>query len=171
MLLIENLPVALEQAIVKMVRRKRTLLKGSKMADFTIEITADTVAWYAAIIATISVAVHIMNTLKDRSKIKIIFHKSWKILGEPNNSYVMLDIANTGRRPITITHVGFTTESEDILLKDSFIHGQREITEGKSTTYLAKDSELPYKELRKAIVIDATGRKHLKKVPHSWRKG
>jgi hypothetical protein len=143
------------------------------MADFTVEITASAVAWYAAIVSTIGVSVHILNALKDRSKIKITLNKNWKIYGDQrdNKTYLLIDVANVGRRPITITHVGLRTKKEDILLKDSFTRGSREITEGKSTTYLAEDSEIPYRDLRKAIIVDATTRKYLKRVPRSWRKG
>ena len=45
-----------------------------------IEISATTVAWYGAIVATISVAVALFNYLRDRARIRINYRKNMKII-------------------------------------------------------------------------------------------
>ncbi len=49
------------------------------MTDFKIEITASTVAWYAAIVATISAFFSGFNMWRDRPRIKISLKKNMKI--------------------------------------------------------------------------------------------
>jgi len=141
------------------------------MTDFKIEITADTVAWYAAIVATISVFFSGLNIWRDRPRIKISLKKNMKIypadIGEEDKEFLVIDIANVGRRPITITHVGFEETGEDagaILVADSVKHGSREIQEGKSTSYLVNQSQMKLERLKNIIVFDATGKKYRRKV-------
>jgi hypothetical protein len=139
------------------------------MASFKLEITADTVAWYAAIVATLSVFLSILKFWRDRAKIKITLSKNMSMypseFGDENKTFMVVDIANIGQRPITITKVGFeTTTDKDILLADSLKKGARELNEGKSTSYLTDESQISFEKLTTIIVFDATGKKYKRKV-------
>lgn len=141
------------------------------MTDFKIEITASTVAWYAAIVATISALFSGLNIWRDSRRIKITLKKNMKIypadIGEEDKQFLIIDIANIGRRPITITHVGFEVIGENagaILAADSVKNGSREIQEGKSTSYLVNQSQIKLERLKNIIVFDATGKKYRRKV-------
>lgn len=146
------------------------------MADLTLRITADTVAWYAAIVATVSAIIAGYSVWKDKAKVKITLSKNMEILpSEPETvgkSFIVIDVANIGRRPITITHVGFYEigKKEGGLLGDSFTKGPREIHEGKSTSYLMDQSLIDIKKLKTVIAIDATGKTYKKKISRKFRK-
>lgn len=76
-------------------------------------------------------------------------------------------IANVGRRPVTITHVGFNQigkGSDEILCADSIKKGARELGEGKSTSYLLDQTQIVFEKLKDVLVTDATGKTHRKKV-------
>jgi hypothetical protein len=81
-----------------------------------IEISADTVAWYGAIIATISLIVVIYKIWIDRPRLKFSVAKEYEIWGtdinnafrnlEPGKEFWTIQIANIGRRNIIIDAVG-----------------------------------------------------------------
>lgn len=138
------------------------------MASFKLEITANTVAWYAAIVATLSVFLSGLKLWRDRARIKITLRKNMMMYppepGDEEKTFMMVDVANAGRRPLTITHVWFETDGKNILLADSIKKGARELAEGKSTSYLANESEIPVEKLKTVIVFAATGKKYKRKV-------
>ena len=84
----------------------------------------------------------------------------------------MVDVVNIGRRPITITHVGFYEigKKECGLLGDSFTKGPREISEGKSTSYLIDQSLIDIEKMKTVIAIDATGKTYKKKISRKFRR-
>ncbi len=146
------------------------------MTDFKIEISASTVAWYAAIVATTSAFLSGFNIWRDSRRIKITLKKHMKIYppdpGEEDKVFLVIDVANVGRRPITITHVGFYEigKKEGGLLADSFTKGQREIQEGKSTVYLMDQSLIDIEKLKTVIAVDATGKTYKKKITRKFRR-
>lgn len=146
------------------------------MPDISINITADMVAWYAAIVATASAFILGYSVWNDRSKVKIKISKNMKIYppdrGEEDKRFIMIGVANAGRRPITITHVGFYEigKKEGGLLGDSFTKGPREIQEGKSTSYLMDQSLIDIKKLKTVIAIDATGKTYKKRISRKFKK-
>ena len=63
---------------------------------------------------------------------------------DSNKTYLVITVANSGRRPVTISRVWLSKNSEDtpaLLLTDSF-GGERELQEGKSTTYLGVEENI-----------------------------
>jgi len=74
----------------------------------TITITAEAVAWYAAIVATVSVAVQAAIFFRDRKRVKVSFRMGYEIIGDPRytGTYTMVYVVNTGRRPFTLTNMG-----------------------------------------------------------------
>jgi hypothetical protein len=142
----------------------------------TIEISASTVAWYAAIVATLSAIVSAYNILRDRAKLKIAVRPNMKFYPEEppygDKTYVVVTVTNVGRRPITVTHVWFETPNkadEKMLLADSVKHGSREIGEGKWADYPCVQDQLPA-SLQYVCVSDSTGRTHRKRLSKEVRK-
>lgn len=146
------------------------------MTDFKIEISASTVAWYAAIVATTSAIFSGLNIWRDRSRIKITLLKNMSFYpakpSEEDKRFILVEVANIGRRPMTITHVGFYEigKKEGGLLGDSFTQGPREIQEGKSTSYSMDQSLINIENLKTVIAIDATGKTYKKKISRKFRR-
>lgn len=131
------------------------------------------VAWYGAIVSTLGFFLALYVALRDRPRLKIGVQPNMKSYGETgyrtDKLYVVVTVSNSGRRPVTVTGVGFSQRRRagDILLSDSLREGPREITEGKSTSYLAEQEGLPLSNLDRVVVRDATGRVWKRRVPKS----
>jgi hypothetical protein len=85
--------------------------------------------------------------------------------------YVVVTVANIGRRPLTIGLVGFTQRGKggDIVLTDSTREGAKDVPEGKSATYLAEQAGLPLANLKHVLVRDNAGRIWKRRVPKKAR--
>lgn len=137
-------------------------------ADISLSISADTVAWYGAILATIGSVISLYNLLRDRAKIKLWYSFDNKIIGEfyeKGKEYLRVDVTNLGRRPIKVTHVGgqIHGESKTMLFSDSFQkqNEDRILTEqNPSVTYITDQDEIDRKRLWYVFVIDARGREY-----------
>lgn len=80
-----------------------------------------------------------------------------------NTEHVVVSVINRGRRPVTIEKVAYILKDKKAkqgIFSDSFIPGHREITEGKSTEYIAEQSKIPFEEIKYFIAVDSTGRKY-----------
>jgi len=76
---------------------------------FTVTITASAVAWYAAIVSTVSSAIQYANYLRDRVHIKVKVQKNMETVNDPIHDgmlLTMVTVTNAGRRPVTVTNVG-----------------------------------------------------------------
>ena len=73
------------------------------------------VAWYGAIVATLSLIMSFFVVVRDRGRIKIEISKKQHIIGDPaidsNDIYVSVYVINRGRRPVVIEEVGFIQKS------------------------------------------------------------
>jgi hypothetical protein len=134
------------------------------------------IAVYGAIVATASIAVSLYVAFRDRAYIKISLTRGMKIKGpdsssyDPNKTYANISVANRGRRPVTITHVSFQLDGVNhLLLTDSFTQSARELTEGKSTSYLVQEDGIEWPRVRRIVISDATGRTYRKCVPRKQR--
>ncbi len=132
------------------------------MSDITI--TASVVAWYAAIVATASLALGVFLALRDRARIRVSARTNWMVIGDteydPKDKYICITVANRGRRTVTIQNVGLESKGKgpDYLASDSMRKGPLEVAEGKAQTYLMKQSGLDLSTIKGAIVVDQTGR-------------
>ena len=134
----------------------------------TIEISASTVAWYAAIVATLSAIASIHSILRDRPKLRVEVRPNRKVYPKGtcygDKTYIVVTVTNVGRRPITVTEVLYETPKKTdmkISLADSYRSGSRELGEGKQADYLCVQAELPA-AVRYVCVLDSTGRMHRK---------
>ncbi len=150
-----------------------------------LEITAEAVAWYAAIVATFSVlvaaasgVVAAYSLLRDRAKLRVELKPNMKVFpAEPeydkNKVYIMVRVVNAGRRPATVTHVWLEPRQKgaaSMVFADCVKRGSQELTEGKSATYLAEQDAVDLQMFRYFCVCDSTGRTYRKRITRRVRK-
>ena len=103
---------------------------------FKIEISAGVVAWYGAIVATLSAFILFLNYLRDRGRIKVKLSQGFLAYGSNLGKDVQLFIEaiNVGRRPVTLTSVGFSLKNgkQLVIIKPEPINFPYELQEGKS---------------------------------------
>lgn len=138
-----------------------------------IEISAGSVAWYAAIVATLSFIFSAYHILRDRARIILKFQKNMRVHGvpayKPDKDYFVITVVNRGRRPVIITQAGCKFKQKEkpwTIASDSFFYGSRELSEGKSTEFLIEQASIDFSRLLFIWAYDATGRIYKKRV--SW---
>lgn len=143
-----------------------TATKAILFGDLRLTISASSVAWYGAIIATIGFIVSAYNVLRDRAKVKVWYSWDNSVAGDPQEKgikYLRVDVTNLGRRPIKVTHVGAKMhgDSRTILFTASF-HKQNEdriLTEqNPSTLYMTDQKGMDKSKLWYIYAIDARGK-------------
>lgn len=129
-----------------------------------ITITGEVVAWYGAIVGTGSLVVSALNAWRDRAWIVVTARPGYRAKNAPGYSpeklYVLVVVANRGRRPVTISHVWVerTDSKEKILLSDTFLQGNREVSEGKATQYLMDQTGVDLSTIKTVYAGDQAGR-------------
>jgi len=152
-----------------------------KMISLMIDnIQQNPVAWYGAVIATISIVINFLNYLKDRAVIKIRFQKDMQILSrsptpyDSNKTYFVVSVINKGKRPIKIVKAGakvFRGDKKIMIFSDCFaISGERILTEtNPSTDFVVEQELINIDNLEYLWVEDGTGKIYRKYV-HSLPK-
>lgn len=154
-------------------------------SQYTFEISATTVAWYGAIVATVGALISIYNILSDRPKIKINYQKDMNIYGPQSiypkdKTYINVTVINTGRRAVNITKAGFRTlggKRKFALFNDSFLSTRNRILTEESpvSEFMVEQDEKMLEMIKSVWYIwaqDATGRmyrKYLHPLPYIWR--
>jgi hypothetical protein len=153
------------------------------MADplYKLEISASSVAWYAAIVATISMFVSLIQLWRDRAKIRIEYSRDMKIIGttgpySPDTIYFNVTVINKGRRPINITKAAIRnlgSKKKFLVLNDSFSPARnRVLTEDNPTAeFFVEQGAAMLDSAFYISVHDATGRKYKKylhRFPTFW---
>jgi len=146
------------------------------MSEVSINITAEAVAWYGAIVATMSVLgtliLGILNYLSNKPKIKIVFEKNRLIRPrenaypyDPDKSYVCITISNVGVRTLTVNSAGFEFlgrgEKSEIMINEKR-KLPCELTEGRSVMLLVQQDKIELKKVR-AIYAKTLSNKEYKK--------
>lgn len=112
----------------------------------TLEITANTVAWYGAIVATIGLLISggnlILNYLKEKRRIEV---KTWPgfhtIGGSVSEMCIFIEARNKGHRPVTLNSAGLELSDGSNMFFPSMsgIPLPHELQEGKNyISYLDK---------------------------------
>lgn len=137
-----------------------------------VEISANVVAWYAAIISTISLMVTGYNIWRDRARIKIEYEPNRILLGDvsalgyKDKKYLSISVINRGRRPIRIESASLKilNKKELALLVDSFSEKRiKVITEDSpTTTFLADQDQIDIKNVWYVLIVDGAGRNYKK---------
>jgi hypothetical protein len=130
---------------------------------FTLTISATVVAWYAAIVSTVSSAIQFANFLRDRPHVKLVVQKNMKILSDPRHPEEMIHTivmaANAGRRPLTITAIGLLyLDNLGIAFLDTQPRLPTELTEGKRVHAYLNQGDLNFGKISHFYACDATGR-------------
>ncbi len=136
-------------------------------------------AWYGAIVSTFALTISLYVALRDRPRLRISVHSNMGVRPNaderfsPNRAYAIVEIANTGRRTVTLATVWFSQKpgvDGDLALDDSARVGSREIPEGKSTKYVLEQTHFPGMYLHRVFVRDETGRIWTRRVPDKVRQ-
>jgi len=103
---------------------------------FKIEISANVVAWYGAIIATFSIILAFLNYFRDRTKIKVKISQGFFTYGNNLGKEVniFIEAMNVGRHPVTLTGAGLTLKNgkQMFVIRPELISFPYELQEGKS---------------------------------------
>jgi hypothetical protein len=106
------------------------------MTIFKIEISANAVAWYGAIVATASVLISLLNFLRDRPKIQLKIFEGLLVYGNNlgDNTQIFIEAINVGRRSVTLSGAGLTLKNgkQITIIKSEIVNFPYELQEGKS---------------------------------------
>ncbi len=156
------------------------------MPEISIQISASSVAWYGAIVATLSAGITLWNVWRDRARIRVKI--SHALIPHPIvngvRSGFSVTIYNHGRRVVIIdkVYLKFTDGESLVFLSDSnFVGGTsglpRSLGEGESHTVVIMAGEIAQPLLQKqsyptsANFCDALGREYKAKTKQKfWEK-
>ena len=133
---------------------------------FTLTISADAIAWYGAIVATISVVWSGLDYFRDRAKIRVRLAQGLALYPLSTERVFILEAVNHGRRLSTLTEAGFLMKSGGtiVILRPETISFPYELHEGKAITISLEKKEI-FEQMQKrnscithAYFRDATGR-------------
>ena len=134
---------------------------------FTLSITASVVAWYAALVSTITGAVQVGNFLRDRKKIKLDVMRNM-VTDDPRRAgmeFTILRVTNAGRRPVNVTHIYLKQEGDAAgILSDVRPPLPHELTEGKQLAAYLDEARAGFETIRYFAVVDSTGREYKLKI-------
>jgi len=142
---------------------------------FHISVSGSVVALYAAIVATITGAVQIMNFLRDRRKIKISVSHRMRMFGDPRYTDKLLTVvrvSNVGRRPVTILSVSATQlhPLDSFVMMDTRPPLPCELTEGKYVNAIAELIDIDTSKIERWEVGDAAGNVYQLPVAPWWQR-
>jgi hypothetical protein len=134
----------------------------------TFEISANAVAWYGAIIATLSIIITLLSYFRDRGNIKVKLSQGFLAYGPTlgQNVQIFIEAINTGRRPITLNGAGLYLKNkmQIVAIEQEQVRFPYELQEGKSTQiWMEKDYIFQQVAKQKTKIMyawyrDATGK-------------
>ena len=130
---------------------------------FSITISANTVAWYGAILATLSTIKVLYDIWSDKSRLDISFQKDMVILDANANKemQVLIRVVNKSKRPTQITHWGVRFyKSLDTALVFLNAPTQNLNEQSPSAHYLHPQKDLDLDDLWFVYVVDVRGNEH-----------
>lgn len=132
-------------------------------------------AWYGAVMSTVSLILAAYIGLRDRARIGITVSANQIIIGDPARSnkkpHFVVRVANLGRRVVHIESIFLTRRDskEALLLTDVAQQASNEIPEGKSLSYVVEQDYLSTIALDRGMVRDQAGRKWYSRIPRGIR--
>lgn len=133
------------------------------MPIITIDVSASTVAWYGAIVATLGGMKALNDILNDRGRLKISFQTDMMIAGggKVSDDQVAIHVTNKSKRPAKITHVGMRMlPNWDRALLFAGEQPRTLTEEDPSTVYVQPQKGLDLDNLWFVYVIDARGKEY-----------
>jgi len=134
----------------------------------TISVSADAVAWYAAIVSTGLLIIEFLRFWRERVNLVLKCKANCRLYGtattwpyRADKDYIIITVINKGKRPVTIQNVGYVPKNKKDksgILHDSLARGSRELTEGKSTDYLLQQDLVDLTKVKYFVAYDLTGR-------------
>ena len=127
----------------------------------SISITADAVAWYGAIVATLGGVKVIYDIWNDKGRLNISFQRDMLYLGPNKEPQVVIRVINKSKRPTQLTHVGMRFY-KDWDKATVFINElTRSLNEqSPATVYIHPQKDIDLSDLWFVYVIDARGKEH-----------
>jgi hypothetical protein len=130
---------------------------------FYLNISGSIVAAYAAVLSTITAAVQLGTFLRDRRRIRVSVRHNMLMFGNPRydgQKLTIVDVANVGRRPATITSVGASRlhPHDHFVIVDCQPPLPCELTEGKSLAAILPSADADLSAIESWEAWDATGR-------------
>lgn len=147
--------------------------------NLSINISAQAVAWYAAIVSTVSVFIAVLNYLSDRRRLKVLAQHGFLTGMGDDSTKVMISVANIGKRPVTISSVGFEVKDSGdmILISTPNLSLPKTLKEGTSgqtwinheeLLYLLKKEKKTVKDIKYVWCKDSTGKVYKAKFKLKW---
>src|SRR3982074_2840592 len=106
------------------------------MPDISIQISANTVGWYAAIVSPIGLVISLYTVRKDRASLAISITPDMRLMNappyNPNKLYLDVTVRNRGRRPTKISTVYlklYRTRGYTLMSDSLYQHANRVLTE------------------------------------------
>lgn len=149
------------------------MTQAALFGDITFNITAASVAWYAAVISTFSAVKAIVDMTNDRRRVKLSYRDDVTIENadaygyESGERQFCIEVVNSGKRPIKLTNAGyFTKDGMKHILSDS-INPLRQTTRtltdlNPSTEYFCPAKKIKINDVWYIYVLDATGKNYKK---------
>lgn len=141
------------------------------MGNISINITAENVAWYGAIVSSLSFsgmfALGLLSYFRDKAKIKVKKEEGFLAFGpELSDVHIFLKAINTGRRTVTLVGAGFNLGRKGKLIfpNPKGMQFPYELTEGKSVQLWEDKNTLLHQldkekvKVKYAWFSDATGK-------------
>ncbi|MCE9642971.1 MAG: hypothetical protein K8Q97_01455 [Candidatus Andersenbacteria bacterium] len=151
-------------------------------SPFSVTITADAVAWYGAIIASIAFATNAYNIFRDRPKVTISYQENMNVINhpsyDPNQKYLSVTVTNRGRRSLRIEKGGYRVlgnkDGKHVIFAASFTNDRNIVLteENPSTNFIVRQDIDMLKNVYYLWAIDGTGKmykKYLHIFPIIWR--
>ena len=143
-----------------------------------IEISANIIALYGAILATISLLIGIYKIWIDRPRLKFSVDREYEILGtdtngsfkniEPGKTFWMIQIINIGRQSIIINSIGIEWRDRKggaLISKDyNGLVQCFELKSGNSRQIVINSALLDINRVKNIYARDATGKSHRYKI-------
>jgi hypothetical protein len=135
------------------------------MLEIQIQITASSVAWYGAIVATSTAIIQGVLVFRDRKRVKVKIDKNIRIIGPLGSypykegvDYAVIRIINTGRRKVTIENAGAKLLDGQILQPVDILKiGQVTLEEGNKHDIFVEQEKLDFSKIAYFYAKDTTG--------------
>lgn len=132
------------------------------MGEISITVSAETVAWYGAIIATLSLVIAATKLFADRRRLRVsVDYGILKGVGDERTK-VFISAANIGKRPITVNSLGlrFKDNTEIIIRQTPNLNMPHTLNEGEDCRTWIDKEEL--------VASLAENNKQLSDIEYGW---
>jgi hypothetical protein len=127
--------------------------------------SATVVAFYGAILSTITASVQLAHFLRDRVRVRVTVHRNRVIVGDPRRDpkelLIEVTATNVGRRPVTITTMGalrLYPHQTHYVFPDIIPQLPCELTEGKYVQTLLPQKGFDFENISSWEAYSTTGK-------------